>query len=83
MLKQNIMAEKLKVGDEVLWRGSWGKDPAKITKVVEIEVCEGGRKYGEPVESIEWKGVLDGTVNITVSLSNGHWAYGTQLMPLK
>lgn len=77
------MTEILKVGDEVLWRGSWGKEPAKITKVTQIEVCIGGSKYGKPVDSIEWKGVLDGTVNITVNLSNGRWAYGTQLAQLK
>jgi hypothetical protein len=71
------------VGDEILWRGSWGKDPAKITKVTGIEVCEGRSKYGEPVNSIEWKGVLNGDVNITVELSNGHWAYGYQITPLK
>jgi hypothetical protein len=75
--------ERLMVGDEVLWRGSWGKDPAKITKVTGIELCDGRSKYGVPVNSIEWKGVLNGNVNITVDLSNGNWAYGTQINPLK
>lgn len=75
--------ELLKVGDKVMWSGSWGKDPAKEAIVEDIELCEVGKKYGRPVSSVAWEGVLNRSVNVTVSLDNGHWAYGYQLKPIK
>lgn len=72
----------LKVGDEVMWSGSWGRDVAKTAIVEDIELCEGRSKYGVPVDSVAWDGVSNQTVNITVSLNNGHWAYGHQIKPL-
>lgn len=76
------MSNFLSIGDEVLWRGGWGKDPAKVTKVTSIEVCQPGNKYGNKVSTVEWEGVLNGNTNIVVDLSNGHWAYGSQINPV-
>ena len=63
--------DKLKVGDEVIWRGSWGKDLPKVVKVTCIEVNDIN------VSSIEW--VNSGSRNVVVDLDNGHWAYGFQI----
>ena len=70
---------KLKIGDEVIWRGSWGKDAPKRAKVEAIEITGGG-KYGTPVDEVEWSKVRDR--NITVDLDNGHWAYASQISPV-
>ena len=63
--------DKLKVGDEVIWRGSWGKDLPKVVKVTCIEVKDIN------VSSIEW--VNSGNRSVVVDLDNGHWAYGFQI----
>jgi len=63
--------DKLKVGDEVIWRGSWGNDLPKEVKVTCIEVNDIN------VSSIEW--VNTGNRNVVVDLDNGHWAYGFQI----
>lgn len=68
----------LKVGDEVMWRGGFGDDPAKVAKVVQIEITEQARsKYGVSVDSVHWDMVK---ANKTlISLDNGHWCYGEQV----
>ena len=63
--------DKLKVGDEVIWRGSWGKDLPKVVKVTCIEVNDIN------VSSIEW--VNSGNRSVVVDLDNGHWSYGFQI----
>ena len=69
----------LKVGDEVMWRGSFGSDaPKKATvKCIEVMECEGD-KYGDEVQSVE---MVNGRWEspIVVSLTNGHWARGKQI----
>ena len=73
------MENPLSVGDKVMWRGSWGKDAPKETRVTTIEMnC--GSKHGDNVQSIEWSKVIDRS--IVVDLSNGHWAYGNQITKL-
>jgi hypothetical protein len=67
---------KLKIGDEVIWRGSWGNDAPQIAKVERIEITGGG-KYGKSVNEVEWSKVYDR--NVTVDLDNGHWAYASQI----
>lgn len=67
---------KLKIGDEVTWRGSWGNDAPKCAKVEGIEITNGG-KYGKSVNEVEWSKVYDR--NVTVDLDNGHWAYASQI----
>ena len=74
------MANKitLKVGDEVMWRGGFGGDTPKKAKVISIEICQGGSKYGKSVDQVFWK-YQD---KIVVDLDNGHWARGHQISPI-
>jgi hypothetical protein len=67
----------LKVGDTVRWKGSGGSDPEKLAKVIGIEVCPIGTKYGKEVNKVLW-GTLD-KKNIVVTLDNDHFAYGYQI----
>ena len=60
----------LKVGDEVMWRGGFGSDAPRKAKVVGIELCRSGEKYGEPRESVD----SSKKDRIVVDLDNGHWA---------
>ena len=75
------MSKILKVGDPVIWRGSWGSDaPVKAT-VTHLEVTEQPReKYGIEVNAGFWDAV--GENRVVVSLDNGHWAYGSQISRL-
>ena len=75
--------EKLKVGDKVMWRGGWGKEAPKKATVECIELCAVGSKYGKDVKSVAWETIEKGNRSVTVSLDNGHWAYGYQLNPIK
>jgi hypothetical protein len=70
----------IKVGDEVIWRGSWGRDTPAPARIVSMELCESRReKYGITVtEAYE----VDKD-RLVVTLDNGHWAYGEQLELLK
>jgi len=65
-------------GDLVWWRGSFGTDGWKQTKVVNIDKCPDGGKYGDPVESIPVaeKGAC------VFDLASGSWAYGYQIEPV-
>ena len=71
------MAE-LKIGDTVSWRGSFGRDVPKDAEVREIIITEQPRtKYGESVDSVDWKLVKENRV--LVDFTNGFWAYGEQI----
>lgn len=71
----------LRVGDVVLWRGSWGSDVRRHAVVTDLEqTSEPNEKYGERVDSLDWARVQAGFAVVT--LDNGHWAYGHQLEPL-
>lgn len=71
--------EVLKVGDTVMWRGSWGSEPAKRAKIVRMELCKVERdKYGVEVSSA-W---LQDKNRLCVDLDNGSWAYGFQIEPI-
>lgn len=73
--------ERLHVGDDVMWRGCWGEDPAKVARVTGIDYTAIPRsKYGRPVNSALWVDVRAN--HAIVTLDNGHWAYGEQLDPL-
>lgn len=69
---------KLKIGDTVWHRGSWGRDTPTKAVVEDIEVTKGG-KEGDQVDEIDWKEVYDR--NVVVTLDNGHWAYANQIKP--
>lgn len=65
------MANMLKIGDIVIWRGSWGKDAPKKAKVLCIEVND------IEVEEISWADI--NTREVVVTMDNNHWAYGNQI----
>jgi hypothetical protein len=67
----------LKVGDTVLWRGGWGREPEKRAKVTNIDKDCNGDKYGTDTNEVEWS--LVDSHNVVVGLDNGHWAYGDQI----
>lgn len=75
------MSDKLKIGDKVMWRGAWGKEPAEEAIIDGIELCPVGEKYGEQVKSVSWSTVEKNKV--VVNLTNGHWAYGNQIKQIK
>lgn len=66
----------IKIGDTVNWRGAWGAQQAQAAIITDIELCEAPRmKYGKPVKSV----AVEDKDRCIFSLSNGHWAYGTQV----
>jgi hypothetical protein len=67
----------LKIGDKVMWRGAWGSEPPVEAEIESIQLCAVGSKYGKEIKSCKWETVKAG--KIVVTLTNGHWAYGTQL----
>ena len=74
------MTNELRIGDTILWAGSWGNEPYKEATIETIEIdCEHGE--GSKVSSVDWEAVVDRTV--TVVLDNNHWAYGFQIKPLE
>jgi hypothetical protein len=71
----------LRVGDIVLWRGAFGRDPAREAVVEKIELIEEeGSKYGTAVESAPWSR-LHGR-HAVIDFGN-HWAYAEQIAPLR
>lgn len=73
------MIKTIKVGDSVMWRGSWGADAPRRVKVTGIELCEREReKYGTPVSEVS---ICD-LARCVFDLSCGCWAYGSQISPL-
>jgi hypothetical protein len=76
------MEGKLKIGDEVIWRGAWGKDVPKQVKIISIEVCNGS-KYGMGLSEVEWSDIKLNPRNYVFDLNNEHWAYGYQLTEIK
>lgn len=69
----------VKVGQEVVYRGSWGHDAPKTVTVECIELCEcEHQKYGEVVNEAD---VVD-IPRCCFDLSDGHWCYGYQIVEL-
>jgi len=69
---------KIKVGDTVMWRGSFGCETPLPAKITGIEYCKEPRsKYGITVDESDWKD----KEYLVVTLDNKHWAYGEQLDP--
>jgi hypothetical protein len=76
------MEGKLKIGDEVIWRGRWGKEAPKQVKITSIEVCNGS-KYCMGLSEVEWSDIKLNPRNYVFDLNNEHWAYGYQLTEIK
>lgn len=71
---------KLKVGDQVMWKGAFGHAPAVKAKVLNIEKnCKA--KHGESVDEINWSEV--NSREVVVDLDTNCWAYGTQIKPIR
>jgi hypothetical protein len=71
---------KLNVGDKVMWSGSFGMAKPIEARVSGIEITNGG-KHGDSVDSVYWSDVVGR--NVVVDLTNGHWAYASQIKPFK
>lgn len=72
--------DKIKIGDEVMWRGAWGSQPARPARIESMELCELPRmKYGVSVT----EAFASDKDRLCVSLTNGSWAYGFQIEPIK
>ena len=72
--------DRLTVGDTVLWRGGFGRDPAREAVVEGIELVEVvGEKYGTPVQTAPWSR-LTGR-HAVISFGN-YWAYAEQISRL-
>ena len=87
-------SEYLHLGDPVWWKGSWGEDEPRLAEVESIEQdADIMTQNGIPVEKLPWRMVRryqmvkcpSGTEleAALVDLTNGHWAYGWQLWPVK
>ena len=71
----------LKIGDKVAWRHAWGTGPLDEACIEAITVTDYPReKYGNDRGEACWGLVHENRV--CVSLSNGKWAYGSQISPL-
>jgi hypothetical protein len=75
------MTERLRIGDQVIWRGAWGTQAPLRVRVEAIDAVEPGEKYGTEVTEMAWTLVREDRA--VVSLDNGHWAYGSQLAPVQ
>lgn len=68
--------KQIKVGSRVMWRCSWGSDPAVEAKVECIEETnDPHEKDGWAVDCIDFEN-RDCSV---IVLDNGHWCYGDQI----
>lgn len=69
----------VKVGQKVKYRGDFGSGHVEVVKLEGIELCEDEHeKYGEPVDEVDVKDLY----RCCVSLDNGHWAYGYQIVEI-
>lgn len=73
-MKQN----KLKVGDEVFWRNSWGREFPKKAIVETITL----HNSNEEVDEIDWSEVIDRNVIVYFS-DNTYWAWAYQIEQIK
>lgn len=70
---------KVKVGDYVMWRGAWGKEPARKARIKNIEITSTPKdKEGVTADSVD-----HGSQCYICDLDNGKWAYGWQIDPIK
>jgi len=85
------LAPVLSVGDVVLWNGAWGTQAGQRAVVTGITV--GGKRGTDERRSVPWDRALVGCCpethlecvgrDVVVNLDNGHWAYGSQIAPIK
>lgn len=68
----------IRKGDLVWWRGSFGTEGWKQTKVIGIERVQAGEKYGDATDSI----LVTEKNDCVFDLASGNWAYGYQIEPV-
>ena len=76
------MSDTLRVGDDVLWRGSFGMEEPKkvIVKGIQLNYSNGS-KDGVAVDEIDWWHIQER--NQIIDLDNGHWAWAFQIKPIE
>ena len=69
----------IKLGDTVSYRGSFGSGPVKSATVEGLTLTQYPReKYGKSVKEVN---VTDVKANkVVFDLSDGHWAYASQII---
>lgn len=74
------LTDTLQIGNPVAWRHAWGSGPLKEAVISHIMItAEPRSKDGEDAEEAPWTLVLENRV--LVNLTNGSWAYGSQISP--
>jgi len=69
---------KIKIGDNVTWRGSWGTAPPMDAKITGIEITDAPEeKYGINVNEVDLNTVRENRV--VFRLDNNKWCYGFQV----
>lgn len=70
------MKDMIRVGDWVMWKGTWGSDAPRRVRITGMQLCAAERqKYGVPVTEVP--ATLKNYINF--DLSSGNWAYGYQI----
>ena len=77
-MKQN----KLRIGDEVFWRNSWGKDAPQKVKVKTITINNDSPSLIKEVNEIDWSKVKDRNLIIDF-YDNTNWAWAYQIEKLE
>jgi len=73
--------ESVKVGDKVMWSGSWGSEAPQEAVVTGMEITTEPRsKYGREVQEASWDLISENRVMF--DLDNGHWSYSDQISPI-
>ena len=70
-----IRATHFMPGDVVYWSGAWGRQPEHIARITEIV----DEQTGEIMQNVKCSELTGSGRRYTVSLDNGHWAYGFQI----
>jgi hypothetical protein len=72
------MSNRIKVGDQVVYKGCFGMFPPTTVTVTGMELTRRPReKDGEHRESVSWEEVRANRV--IFSLEDGHWCYSDQI----
>ena len=69
------MADTLKVGTVVKYRGCWGDGAPTVAEIQGIELCKEGEKYGRHANEISF----DRKDECVFDLDDNHWCYGYQI----
>jgi hypothetical protein len=79
--KETPMKKILKVGDQVMLRGSWGSDAPLEAEVKSITLVETTALDGIDVPAVFWEDIANRDVVLTFT-DRKQWAYGFQISPM-